>query len=80
MPRDAVVRNTRGAESVWTVVDEDGVTKAVPQEITTGRSYRGVIEVVDNALSEGVLVVVRGNEILRPGQSISIADELAPDL
>ena len=52
----------------WIVfVAEDG--KARPQPVTIGAAIAGRFE-VEGGLSEGDLVVVRGNERLRPGQAI----------
>lgn len=80
LPRDAVVRKPDGTAKVWVIIVEDGVTKAVPQRIETGRSYRDHIEIVHGDVSPGQQVVVRGNEILRPGQSVLVAEERAQDI
>ncbi len=80
LPRDAVVRKPDGSASVWVVVEEDGVSKAVPRAVQTGRAYREHVEVVEGDISAGERVVVRGNEILRPGQSVSVAAERAGDI
>lgn len=73
LPRDAVVRKPDGSVSVWVIETEDGVTKAVPRAIAIGRAYRDQIEVINGGLLPGDKVVVRGNEILRAGQSVSVA-------
>lgn len=80
VPADAVVRAPDGKTTVWTVESEDGVSKAQPREITTGRAYRNNIEVTSGNLAAGEQVVVRGNEILRPGQAVAVAEESAMDI
>lgn len=80
VPRDAIVRKPDGSVRVWVVVTEDGVTKAIPRPVETGRSYRDHFEVLNAAVAPGDRVIVRGNEILRPGQSILIAEEIELEL
>lgn len=80
LPRDAVVRKPDGSTNVWVIVVEDGVTKAVPRPVETGRAYRDLVEVVRGEVSPGEQVVVRGNEILRPGQSVLVAEEHGQDI
>lgn len=75
LPRDAVVRKPDGSTNVWVIVVEDGVTRAVPRAIETGRAYRDLVEVVEGEVQAGERVVVRGNEILQPGQSVLVADD-----
>jgi RND family efflux transporter MFP subunit len=80
LPRDAVVRKPDGTANVWVIVVEDGITKAVPRLIETGRSYRDHIEIVQGDVKPGEQVVIRGNEILRPGQSVLVAEERVQDI
>jgi membrane fusion protein, multidrug efflux system len=80
LPRDAVVRKPDGTANVWVIVVEDGVTKAVPRRIETGRSYRDHVEIVHGDVSPGQQVVIRGNEILQPGQSVLVAEDTAQDI
>ena len=80
LPRDAVVRKPDGTANVWVIVVEDGITKAVPRLIETGRSYRDHIEIVQGDVRPGQQVVIRGNEILRPGQSVLVAEERVQDI
>lgn len=63
--KDGILRRGGGA-SVF--VAEDG--KAVPRDVLLGEAVGQRFVVVDG-LEEGELVVVRGNERLRPGQTIS---------
>ena len=76
--RDALVRKPNGDASIWVIEEIDGVSKVKPVNVEVGRSYRGGIEVLSDNVPVGTLAVVRGNEILRPGQSVRVATELRP--
>ena len=80
LPRDAVVRKPDGSTNVWVIVVEDGITKAVPREIETGRSFHDHVEILAGDVNPGQEVVVRGNEILRPGQSVLVAKDKPKDI
>ncbi|MFT4583085.1 MAG: RND family efflux transporter MFP subunit [Gammaproteobacteria bacterium] len=80
VPQDAVVRRPNGEQTVWTIAIEDGVAKAISVLVSTGRVYRNSIEILGDDLQAGTRVIVRGNEILRPGQVVTVADELATDI
>ncbi|WP_300033643.1 efflux RND transporter periplasmic adaptor subunit [uncultured Roseobacter sp.] len=65
VPKDALVQARGG----WTVfVSEDG--KAQPRQVQIGVALGDRFEVL-SGLSEGEVVVTRGNERLRPGQDIA---------
>lgn len=70
VPRDALVLRPGGI-SVF-VVDSDQKAKQVM--VTTGIGSGDRIE-VNGDLSDGNTVIVRGNERLRPGQSVSIMED-----
>jgi len=80
VPQDAIVRQPDGSTAVWTVTTEDGVVEAHPRIVTTGRVSRNNVEIVEGDLAAGDQVVVRGNEILRPGQVVSVAEENTMDI
>ncbi|MBT8476037.1 MAG: efflux RND transporter periplasmic adaptor subunit, partial [Alphaproteobacteria bacterium] len=64
VPKDALVQASGG----WTVfVAEDGM--AQPRSIQIGIAMDAWFEVIDG-LAPGDVVIVRGNERLRPGQPI----------
>ncbi|WP_419785032.1 efflux RND transporter periplasmic adaptor subunit [Pseudodesulfovibrio sp.] len=66
VPRDAVI-SARGEQVVWAV--QDG--KAVPIQVYVV-GFRGLLAGVKSPqLKEGMDVVVKGNERLRPGQPVS---------
>ena len=69
VPRDALVLRPGGI-TVF-VVDSDQNAKQIM--VTTGIGSGDQIEVIGD-LSDGDMVIVRGNERLRPGQSVSIME------
>ena len=59
--------------TVW-VVDSGGDLPVVrEQSVRTGFEFDGVVEIA-SGLSDGDVVVVRGNETLQEGQTVSILD------
>lgn len=68
VPRDAVI-SARGQTVVWAVLDG----KAVPMPVQVV-GYRGLeAGVMSDKLSEGMEIVVKGNERLRPNQPVAPA-------
>jgi HlyD family secretion protein len=65
VPKDAVVRRASG-QVVFVV--EDAKARMVP--IKTGRTYEGLIEVVEGQLTPGEAVVVTGNESLQDQMAV----------
>lgn len=66
VPRDAVI-SARGQQVVWAVVD--GQAQPMPVYVV---GYRGLLAgVKSKALQEGMDVVIKGNERLRPGQAVA---------
>ncbi|MEW5724835.1 MAG: efflux RND transporter periplasmic adaptor subunit, partial [Thermodesulfobacteriota bacterium] len=63
-PKDALVLSEHGA-----VVFVVKGAAAFPVPVTTGRAYDGEIEITGD-IAPGQLVVVQGNERLRPGQKV----------
>ncbi len=76
LPRDAVIKGPDGSESVWVLAEEDGVETANRIDVKTGLAARDLVEVTAEALAVGDRVVVRGNEILRPGQPVRVTETL----
>ncbi len=70
VPRDALVLRPEGI-SVF-IVDKDLKAKQVP--VTTGMGTGEQIEVIGD-LSDGDTVIIRGNERLRPGQTVAIMED-----
>ncbi len=71
VPRDAILRFPDGRITVWVVDDGDGRPVVREQAIDTGFEFDGLVEVTAG-LSEGDLVVTRGNETLQDGQAVTI--------
>jgi RND family efflux transporter MFP subunit len=68
--RDAVVTRSNGSRIVWRVLEDEGILKAHPVDIETGRAQDEHLEVVDGKLQAGDRIVLLGNENLRPGQAV----------
>ena len=69
--RDALLRFPDGRVTVW-VVDSGGELPVVREQVVrTGFEFDGVVEIT-NGLADGDVVVVRGNETLQEGQTVSI--------
>ncbi len=73
VPRDAVVAKSDGTRVVWRVREVDGMLKAFPVTIETGRAQDDRLEVVKGKLQAGDRIVLLGNENLRPGQAVRMA-------
>jgi membrane fusion protein (multidrug efflux system) len=80
VPQDAIVRRPDGTETLWTIEIEDGITKAAPRVVRTGRVYHNNVEILSDNLQPGTQVIVRGNEILRPGQAVTVAEEMPMEI
>lgn len=70
VPKDALLQGTNGW-MVYVVADN----KAEPRPVVLGQAVRGRMEVL-SGLTAGEVIVVRGNERLRPGQPVQ--PETAP--
>ncbi|MBU2676213.1 MAG: efflux RND transporter periplasmic adaptor subunit [Gammaproteobacteria bacterium] len=69
--RDAILRFPDGRVTVW-VVDTGGDPPVVHERVVrTGFEFDGIVEIT-NGLADGDVVVVRGNETLQEGQTVSI--------
>lgn len=73
VPADALLRYPDGGNGVFVAIDEDGALRARQRRIDVGRELGGRIEVL-TGLAAGEQVVVRGNEGLRDGQAVRVAD------
>ena len=69
--RDAILRFPDGRVTVW-VVDTGGDMPVVREQVVrTGFEFSGVVEITEG-LADGDVVVVRGNETLQEGQTVTI--------
>jgi len=75
LPKDAIVMAPDGSKVVWLVKGEAGGLHATPVTVTTGRNSSTYVELLSGQITQGDRVVVRGNEILRPGQKVRLIDE-----
>lgn len=69
--RDALLRFPDGRITVW-VIDEEGELPVVREQLVqTGFEFEGLVEIT-SGLTDGQLVVTRGNEMLQDGQEVTI--------
>jgi len=59
--------------TAWVVDTGGGLPVVRERVVSTGFEFDGVVEIV-KGLSDGDVVVVRGNETLQEGQTVSILD------
>ena len=76
LPRDAIVQKSDGSKTVWVVEEEKGINKAMPRTVQTGKSYRDKIEITMGDIEVGDQIVVRGNELLQPGQLVNVIEAM----
>ncbi len=69
--RDAILRFPDGRVTVWVVDTGKELPVVREQVVRTGFEFAGLVEVT-SGLAAGDLVVVRGNETLKDGQTVSI--------
>ncbi len=70
--RDALIKKPDGGVQVWRLKKIADGYQAFPVEVTTGRVLENQVEIVSGQLLPGDRVVTRGNEILKPGQSVRV--------
>lgn len=71
IPRDAVVARADGSRQVWQVREVEGILKAYPIAVETGRAQGERLELISGDLEDGQRIVLLGNENLRSGQAVS---------
>lgn len=70
VPRDALISQA-GKTTVFLI--EDGSARPLPVEVTSYQGQRAGVQ--GDGLSDGALVVVKGNERLQPGQTVQILSQ-----
>ena len=80
LPQDALVRKPDGSDSVWVIRPAVEGMKASQVVVSIGRAWRENIEITAGEIFADDRVVVRGNELLRPGQLVEIKEELQLNL
>ncbi len=79
VPKDAIVMQPNKSEAVWVVRDGEEGLAAFSEKVKTGRKFGDQVEIKEGNLAEGDRVVVRGNEVLFPGQAVSINETTTAD-
>ncbi|MGM0560568.1 MAG: efflux RND transporter periplasmic adaptor subunit [Pseudomonadota bacterium] len=74
IPRDALIRYPDGRTVVWVVEESEGGLQASERRVETGLAFDGMLQVREG-LEAGARVVVQGNEGLRPGQAVRLAED-----
>ncbi|AGW12120.1 putative efflux transporter, RND family, MFP subunit [Megalodesulfovibrio gigas DSM 1382 = ATCC 19364] len=77
VPRDAVIL-TQGRHVLW--VNAQGAAAPVPVDVLAYKGRQAAVRALENGgvLHDGVDVVIKGNERLRPGQPLDIVPASAP--
>jgi membrane fusion protein (multidrug efflux system) len=70
LPRDAIITKSDGSQLVWQVKEKEGMLKAFPLTIETGRYQGGWVEILSSKIQPGERIVLLGNENLRPNQAV----------
>jgi RND family efflux transporter MFP subunit len=76
LPADTIIRKPDGSEVVWIINEQDGRSKVSPVLVKTGQLFKENLEIVSGDLKLGDRVVIKGNEILQPGQTVNITEQL----
>jgi membrane fusion protein, multidrug efflux system len=76
LPRDAIVQKSDGTKTVWIVDSKQGETKANPVVVQTGKSHLDYIQIKIGNIDAGDQIIVKGNELLQPDQSVSVIEVL----
>ncbi len=71
--RDAIIRHPDGRTTVWVLEQKGDKMLVEERKIEIGLAFDGVFQ-VRSGLKEGERVVVRGNESLREGQAVQLAN------
>lgn len=71
VPRDALIRRADGTVTVWVAEPDGSGWLAREARVDLGLTFSDLIEIT-GGLESGARVVIRGNETLRDGQSLSL--------
>jgi membrane fusion protein (multidrug efflux system) len=73
VPRDAVIRYPDGRTTVWIAEQAGDATTVAERQVELGRAFEDRVH-VRSGLRPGETIVVRGNEALREGQQVTLAN------
>lgn len=76
LPRDVLKRYPDGTTSVWVVENDAQSARAFERKVLVAATVAETVDVIDG-LAADARVVLRGNEILKEGQSVRVIDESA---
>ncbi len=76
IPRDAIVQQPDGRKSVWVVTGENNEITARPVDVKTGKNVSNNVEITQGDLTDGDVIIVKGNELLQPGQNVNVIESL----
>ncbi|MBL1143216.1 MAG: efflux RND transporter periplasmic adaptor subunit [Proteobacteria bacterium] len=76
LPRDAIVQKPDGSKEVWLIDKQQGIAKASPVPVKTGKAYLNNIEIIPGKIQSGDRIVIKGNELLQAGQTVNVIEEL----
>ncbi len=74
LPRDAIILKPDGGKTVWRVENTAAGETAAPVPVRTGNTHLDQVEIVAGDIRAGDRVVVKGNELLQPGQRVRIIE------
>ena len=78
-PGDAILLKPDGGRTLWRVETTALGETVAPVAVEIGNTRLGQVEITAGAVNAGDRVVVKGNELLRPGQRVRIIEAAAPD-
>ena len=79
-PGDAILLKPDGGRTLWRVETTAAGETVAPVSVEIGNTRLGQVEITAGAIKAGDRVVVKGNELLRPGQRVRIIEApAAPD-
>ena len=79
-PGDAILLKPDGGRTLWRVESTALGETVAPVAVEIGNTRLGQVEITAGAIKAGDRVVVKGNELLRPGQRVRIIEAAAaPD-
>lgn len=73
VPADAISRRVDGETVVWVARESANEIRVESVRVTLGGRSESAVEITAGDLKVGDLVVIRGNEVLRTGQLVTIA-------